>query len=64
MERIRLELLRKDLGKWMSQAVKRRFVVTRRGYDLAGVCSPEEVKLLERLEESGALEDLRREVSG
>jgi hypothetical protein len=48
----------------MSQAVKRRFVVTRRGYDLAGVCSPEEVKLLERLEESGALEDLRREVSG
>lgn len=61
MERVRLEELRKELGRWIAKAQRKRFVVTRRDYDVAGVCSVADVRLLERLEASGALEGLRAE---
>lgn len=53
MERVRLEELRKDLGRWMRKAQRSRFIVTKRGFDFAAVCSIADLKRLEQMEEKG-----------
>ena len=63
MERVKTETFRAELAHWLSQARKRRLLVTNRGYDYVGLCSPADIRVLERLDQEGRLEELRQSMS-
>lgn len=61
MQRIGLERLRLELGRWLAGQKRSRLLVTKRGFPICGVCSVADAMLLDRLEESGRLEEMKRD---